>query len=317
MKKLLIAGVCAFGLVAGSAVSAMAEWAPSGPMKMMIAFKAGGGADTQARMIAEALEERHGWKVIPENVTGKGGANLARALKNEPNDGSAFGIAITDTFGYGMVSAGDKAGFTQADFTPLTTTAGFQMGVVALTSKGWNSWDDLVAAAKGGQEIRFGAMSPKLADLAYLLGQNAGIDLNIVMVKGGKGVMNGLNAGDLDIGWGAGIQAKAVKAGDMVNLVSGISSKLVVSPDAPTMGELGIDFNSDGYFLFTAPAGLSQEARDAIASAIGDIVNDPSTKAGGFIAKAFGGPVTISGAELDKVMADAESSAGALMAASE
>ena len=46
MKKLLIAGVCAFGLVAGSAVSAMAEWAPSGPMKMMIAFKAGGGADT-------------------------------------------------------------------------------------------------------------------------------------------------------------------------------------------------------------------------------------------------------------------------------
>ncbi|MEC8204989.1 MAG: sulfatase-like hydrolase/transferase, partial [Pseudomonadota bacterium] len=45
---------------------ALAEWKPSGPITMMIAFAAGGGADTQARMIAEELEKRHGWKIIPE-----------------------------------------------------------------------------------------------------------------------------------------------------------------------------------------------------------------------------------------------------------
>ena len=59
------------------------------------------------------------------------------------------------------------------------------------------------------------------------------------MVRGGKGVMNGLDAGDLDAGSGAGIQNKAVLAGDMVNLVSGLSIRLTVSPDAPTMAELG------------------------------------------------------------------------------
>ena len=317
MKKLLIAGIAALGLVAGSAFSAMANWAPSGPMKMMIAFKAGGGADTQARMIAEELEARHGWKIIPENVTGKGGANLARALKEEANDGTAIGMAVTETYGYNMVSAGAKAGYTQADFTAITTTAGFQMGVVALTSKGWNSWDDVVAAAKGGQDIRFGVMSPKLADLAYLLGQHTGVDLNIVSVKGGKGVMNGLNAGDLDVGWGAGIQTKAVLAGDMVNLVSGLSSRLTASPDAPTLAEMGIDFNADGYFMLSAPAGLSDEARDAIAAAVAEIVTDKSTKAGGFIAKGFGGAVVISGAELDAAMAADAEAAGALMAATE
>ena len=41
---------------------------------MMIAFKAGGGADTQARMIAEELEARHGWKIISE----QGPARAAR-----------------------------------------------------------------------------------------------------------------------------------------------------------------------------------------------------------------------------------------------
>jgi len=29
-----------------------ADWAPKGPIKLMIAFAAGGGADTQARLIA-------------------------------------------------------------------------------------------------------------------------------------------------------------------------------------------------------------------------------------------------------------------------
>jgi len=236
MKNLMLAAALTVASTA-SPLAAAADWTPPGPIKMMIAFKAGGGADTQARMIAEELEARHGWTIIPEQVTGKGGAVLARALKDEPADGTSIGILVTESLGYNMVAAGN-AGYTQADFTPLTTTAGFQMGVVALSSKGWKTFDEMIAAAKGGQEIRFGAMSPRLADLAYLLGKAHGVSFNIVMVRGGKGVMNGLNAGDLDAGWGAGIQTKAVLAGDMVNLASGLSTKLDATPDAPTMASV-------------------------------------------------------------------------------
>lgn len=317
MRRLLTAAVAAVGMAiaAPAAVDAASHgWKPSGPIKMLIAFKAGGGADTQARLIAEELEARHGWKVIPEQVTGKGGANMAAALKDMPNDGTVIGMAVTETFGYNMVSA-KKAAYTQADFTPLTTTAGFQMGVVALTSKGWKSWDDVVAAGKAGAELRFGAMSPKLADLGYMLGKANGIEFNIVMVKGGKGVMNGINAGDLDLGWGAGIQAKAVKAGDMINLVSGISKPLSVSPDAPLMSAVGVPYNADGYFLFTAPAGLPQDAREALSNAIAEIVNDPSIKVHGMLSKAFGGPVVIAGADLDNALAADEAAAADLMKA--
>lgn len=307
--KTAFAGLAALSI----SVPAMAsDWTPPGPIKMLIAFKAGGGADTQSRLIAEELEARHGWKIVPEQVTGKGGAVLAAAMKDMPNDGTVIGMAVTETFGYNMI-AGKKQAYSQADFTPLTTTAGFQMGLVAMTSKGWKTVDDMVAAAKVGQELRFGAMSPRLADLAYLFGQHIGVDWNIVSVKGGKGVMNGLNAGDLDVGWGAGIQTKAVLAGDMVNLASAITKPLDASPDAPTLQDLGFDLHSEGYFMFTAPAGIPDDARVAISDAIAEIVQDESTKANGIISKAFGGPVVIKGAELETLLAGEEADAKKLI----
>ena len=90
MKRIFKAAVAAVGFTA-LATSAMAEWTPPGPIKLMIAFAAGGGADTQARMIAEELENKLGWKFIPEQVTGKGGMNLAMAMKDQPNDGTVIG----------------------------------------------------------------------------------------------------------------------------------------------------------------------------------------------------------------------------------
>ncbi|MEY8837732.1 tripartite tricarboxylate transporter substrate-binding protein, partial [Cribrihabitans sp. XS_ASV171] len=245
-----------------------------------------------------------------------GGLNLANALKDAPADGTTIGMAVTETLGYNM--AASRTNMTPTDFTGITTTAGFQMGIVSLSSKGWKSFDEVVAAAKDGAELRFGVMSPKLADLAYLLGKAQGVEFNIVSVKGGKAVMDGVNAGDLDLGFMAGIQVKGVAAGDLVNLASALSVPLEQTPSAPTLKDLGVDYNADGYFVFIGPAGMPEDARAAMASAIADIVNDPDTKAGGLIKKAFGGATTIMGAELTEMLAsDHEVAADLLDAVSE
>ena len=314
MFQWLKAGAAALGIVAATALGAAADdWKPAGPVKLMIAFAAGGGADTQARLIAEELEATLGWSFIPEQVTGKGGLNLAAAMKSEANDGTVIGMAVTETLGYNM--AASNSGMTPADFTPITTTAGFQMGVVARSDKGWNTMADVVAAAKSGQDIRFGVMSPRLADLAYLLGKAQGVDFNIISVKGGKAVMNGVNAGDMDIGFMAGIQAKGVAAGDLVNLASALKAPLVQTPDAPTFADLGVDFSADGYFMFMGPAGMPDDARAALANAIKGVVENPETKAGGLIKKAFGGATVIMGGDLDAMVASDYASAGDLLKA--
>jgi len=104
--------------------------------------------------------------------------------------------------------------------------------------------------------------------------------------------MNGINAGDMDIGFMAGIQNKGVEAGDLVNLASAMSEPLKQTPDAPLFADLGVQYDGNAFFMLAGPGGMPDEARDALASAIADVVSDESTKAGGLIKKAFGGALT-------------------------
>ncbi|MCH1465924.1 MAG: tripartite tricarboxylate transporter substrate-binding protein [Alphaproteobacteria bacterium] len=301
MKSFVLSAAIAAVTMLGTATGALAEWKPNGPIKLMIAFAAGGGADTIARAVGDELQKRHGWEIQPQQVTGGGGLKLAAAMKSEPSDGTTIGMAITESYGYNMV-ANPGAGITLADVTPLTTVAGFQMGVVAKTSKGWKTIDDVIAAAKAGETLRFGTMTPKLSDLAFLLSDANNLNLNIVEVKGGKAVMNGVNAGDLDLGFMAGIQAKGVASGDLVNLASALTVPLAQTPEAPLMMDRGVPFGADGYFLFAAPPGLDPAARKALTDAIIEVVSDPSTKAGGIIKKAFGGTSIIKGSDVEALL---------------
>ncbi|MCP4187207.1 MAG: tripartite tricarboxylate transporter substrate-binding protein [Gammaproteobacteria bacterium] len=308
-------GIVIATLAASITVTNATEWSPSGPIKLMIAFRAGGGVDTQARLIAGDLQERHGWKIIPENLAGKGGAIMARTLKAEPADGLTIGMTVTEAITYSSI-ASRNAGYSVDDFTMLTTTTGSQMGLFAKTSRGWKTLPDLIAAIKGGQKITLGAMSPRLADGAYILARENGIDFTTVMVKGGKGALNGVLADDLDVGWGAGPQNKSVLAGDLVNLVSGESKPLKVSPDAPLLADFGVPYIMGAKFMFVAPAGLPEDARKVLTDAIIEVVSDPNTKVNAMINKAFSGVETISGSDLDKFMATLSAQDQALLDAS-
>lgn len=313
MKKILKAAVAAIGLAAMTTGAQADDWTPPGPIKLMIAFAAGGGADTQARMIAEELEAAKGWKIIPEQVTGKGGLNAVKALQGEPKDGTSIAMIVTETLGYNLAAA--NAG-DPSIATAITTTAGSQMAIVSMASKGYSTFADVIAAAKGGEEIRFGVMSPSLADLAYVVGKENGVEFNIISVRGGKAVMNGLTAGDMDVGFGAGIQARAVAAGDMVELASAKTGPLAGTPDAPNLSEFGSKFPNDTMFMIAGPGGMDPAARTAIAAAIAEVVTADGSKAGGFINKAFGGVDLRTGEELDAFVAGAFSNAGALLEAS-
>lgn len=314
MKKSTFA---AAAILAASAITgpALAEWKPKGPIKLMVAFRAGGGVDTQARLIIEGISKKKGWKITPQYHTGKGGAVLARKLKDEPKDGLSIGILVTEAFGYNMMVA-KKPGYSAKDFTFLTTTSGSQMGLVAKADRGWKTFKDVVAEAKKtGKTFKAGAMSQKLADGLYLLGKANGVKFNSVRFKGGKGVMNAVIAGDVDFGWGAGIQTKGVKSGALVNLLSGEKGKLNISPNAPLIKDLGVPYDFGAKFMFLAPAGISADARKAITDAIASVVNDKSTKANKFINRAFGGPVTISGEALEKLIEDGAKASLKLMKA--
>ena len=296
MKRLLPLGLLA---AVAFVPSAQAEWKPAGPITLNIGFKAGGGTDTQARLIGEALQAKKGWKFIYKNVTGKGGANLARTLKGGASDGLTLGMAVTSTFTYQPLIS-KKAGYSSSDFDYIITTAPTQMGLVVRADTGWKTVDDMVSAAKGGKQLKFAIMSPRLADAAYLIGEKYGIKFNNVKARGGRGVLNGLMAKDVDIGFIAGIHVKGVKAGELVNLLSAESSRLTMSPEVPTLKEIGIPYDFGVTFIVFAPKGVPADAKAAIAAAFTEVLSDENSKARKFVQRAFGTPPLQSGADLDK-----------------
>ena len=313
-RTLAAGALLSMSMASASLADGHGGWEPNGPIKLIIAFRAGGGADTSGRLIAEGIQDAKGWEIIPEQITGKGGVNALVALRDMPNDGTVIALVVTESLGYNAASARD-AGIEPSQFAGLTTTAGFQMGIVAKTEMGWNDIGDAIKAVKAGEELRFGAMSPKLADLAFLLGDANGIEFNIIEVAGGKAVMDGVVAGDMDLGFMAGIQAGGVASGELVNLASALSVPLKQSPEAPTMADYGLEFNADGYFVIVAPAGLPDDARMALTEAIVEASN--SGKAAEMISAAFGGTVNIMGEELDALLQNDFDAAGALIEAAQ
>src|SRR5262245_36497302 len=80
----LAAGAAALPIVSGSA---RAQTYPSRPVRLIVGFPPGGGADTTARIIAPWLSQRLGQPVIIENRPGASSTLAAQAVVNSPPDG--------------------------------------------------------------------------------------------------------------------------------------------------------------------------------------------------------------------------------------
>jgi tripartite-type tricarboxylate transporter receptor subunit TctC len=307
--------VAALALISSVALAQAQDWSPEGPVTVMIAFQAGGGADTMGRLLAQELADRNGWEMIPENVVGRGGAAMAEELADQPADGLAIGISVSEAMTYNLQAARNPS-YSLDDFEYLSAITGSQMGIIARADRGWTTLADVAAAAQAGEEISFGAMSQKLADGAYIIGNALGIEFTTVMVNGGRGGLNGVVAEDIDIAWAAGVQTAGVRAGDVVNLVSAENEALRVSPDAPLLSDFDVPFTFGVNFMVIAPDGLPEEVSATYQAAIAEILNDPDSELVGMISRAFSGPMVVQGDDLRALIDAGYEEAGALLEAS-
>lgn len=273
-------------------------WAPDGPVDMIIAFQAGGGADSLARLMAEEISDRHGWNIIPRNVPGRGGGIAAQEVANAPNDGTAIGFTVSESLTYTPQATRDP-GYALEDFAYLASITGTQMGMVAKPDRGFATIEDMIEAARGGETVTIGAMSPKLADAAYVLGKNNGVEFTIVMTEGGRGGINAVMASDVDAAWVAGAQAKSVASGDLINLASAEASPLRMSPDAPMLSEFNFPYDLGVRFLTIAPDGIPEEAQAAWIAAIAEVLADPESPLRQLTERVFSGPDSLQGAKLE------------------
>ena len=83
-RRTLTAGILAAPFVAGAA---LAQAWPTRPIRLVVPYPPGGGADTTARLIAEPMGAALGQPVVVENRGGAGGTIGAAEVARAPHDG--------------------------------------------------------------------------------------------------------------------------------------------------------------------------------------------------------------------------------------
>ncbi|SFF01944.1 Tripartite-type tricarboxylate transporter, receptor component TctC [Sulfitobacter brevis] len=280
MKSIIMVGAS----LAIFASPAFAEWKPDGPIRLWIGYGAGGGTDVQGRTLAKEIEALRGWKVIPENKAGDDGTVMSAQLKSEAPDGQTLGFAITTTYDFAPMNSDNLA---PEDFTYITTTAGSQMAVLARADSGWNTLEDLQAAANGGEQIVWANWGTQVEAGAELVARGLGISVNHLRTEGGKGALNALVSMDANVGWGGGVQKPLVEAGVLKILASAETGPVALDPEKPTLKDIGVDLNLGYQYIITAPAGMPEEIREEIASVVAEILANPESETRQFIEKQY------------------------------
>ena len=111
----------ASGLVAAPFVNpAFAQaWQPSGPIKMVVAYPAGGPTDAIARIVAADISGPLGQQVVVENVSGASGAIGTRAVAKAKPDGLTITFGNNQTHGNNMFMLKEPGYDAIKDFAPL------------------------------------------------------------------------------------------------------------------------------------------------------------------------------------------------------
>src|SRR5262245_59566516 len=94
---LLAAAGCATGVAWGQARSAPSTWKATHPLRLVVTYPPGGGADVTARGMTEALGEKLGQPVVVENRGGAGGMVGTASVFRAPPDGYTVLWGNTDT----------------------------------------------------------------------------------------------------------------------------------------------------------------------------------------------------------------------------
>ena len=278
----ILATVLAVALAPG-APSALAQAFPTKPIKVVVTFPAGGGADFVARAIAPRLTESLGQSVVVDNRAGAGGNIGAEAVAKSPPDGYTLllGAAGTMTISPNLY---DKVPFdTFRDFDPIGLAGSSPFVLVANPAVAANTLAELTAFAKANPgKLNYGSSgnggAPHLAGELYK--SMAGINIVHVPYKGLAPAITDLLGGQVQLLFAdVGLVAQHVKSGKLKAIAMTGRQRSAGLPEVPTMIEAGLPGYQAGtwYGLF-APAGTPKEIVTRVNADLVRIVATPEIR---------------------------------------
>ncbi len=284
MTTLKLIGSAACGATVAFASSlttttAHAQSWPAKPIRLVVAFSAGGTADIFARMIAPELSSALGQQFIVENRAGSAGAT-----------GSAF-VATAEPDGHTLLMCGSGPHITAPiinpnvgydpvrDFTHLAMIGGDGYVLIANADQGIKS----VAQMKATGRTSITTASPGTASLGHLLIEQAkrrtSLDLVHVPYKSSGDGINDLLGNHIGLVMSPVINAsEQIRAGKVTAIGLTAPERNAALPDVPTFKEQGFDVNGLTWFWLCGPKNLPAAVANSLSSEVRRIVKLPQIK---------------------------------------
>jgi tripartite-type tricarboxylate transporter receptor subunit TctC len=269
------------GLAAAPAARAQA-W-PSKPVRVVVAFTAGGTTDLLARGVGQQLSDKFKQPFIIDNKPGAGGNLGTEIVVRAPADGytlivnSVGPIAVNPTL-YAKLPYNPLT-----DLVPIAQIADVPNVLVLHPSVPAKTFDEFVAYAKANPG-KLNCSSTGIGTSSHLscfiLARRAGFEAVHVPYKGADALRD-LLAGRVQFMFATIPSVKAqIDAGSLRAIAVSSIKRSRSLPDVPTVAERGYPgFEAGSWFGFFAPKGTPPEVVATLNKAVNEIVGVPAMDA--------------------------------------
>ena len=253
------AGIAAVVVSTGTALAAVPGDYPLRPVRLLVPFAPGGGADALARILTPKLTEAMGQQWVVDNRGGAGGNIAAETVARATPDGYTvfMGFSTVLTVNPSLY----KLAFNmEKDLQPVTLLATAQYILVVHSGVPANSVKDLIAVLRQKpKSLNFasaGVGSP-LHLAAELFQRRAGVQMVHIPYKGGGPAAAAILGGEAHVLFGSVASSLPhVKSGRLKALATTGLKRSKVAPDLPTMEEAGFPgFDVTTWYSLMVPAG--------------------------------------------------------------
>jgi tripartite-type tricarboxylate transporter receptor subunit TctC len=210
---------------------------PSKPIRIIVPFTAGSGADAQARLYAQHLQADLKQNVLVENKPGANGVLALDYVKMQPADG--YTLTMGGAFLVVNPVMMKSVSYKPADFQPVAGSMQGPIGLVVGSDSPYHSVAELLAAAKAQHRpISMASYTGTYRLAGAWLAQVSGVPVTDVPYKGAGPVLSDLIGGHVEAAMvDFGSTQPLIREGKIRVLAVTSDKRLPDYPNVPTLAE--------------------------------------------------------------------------------
>ncbi|MEY4644005.1 MAG: hypothetical protein RLZZ596_836 [Pseudomonadota bacterium] len=256
---------------------------PEKPIKMIVAWAAGGGTDIAARVVAKHMSQQLGVAVVVENRSGASGMIGTEYVSAAAPDGYTIQYTVADSHSVNPHLFPAIRYDAVNGFVPVAVVGYNPCALIVNSKKGINSLDELIKAAKAvpGQLTfaTWGIGSGGHVRMAGLM-DAAGISFLHVPFQGSGPALAAVASGQIDaMIVPAGMAKVQAEAGRVRMLAIDTTKRVDIVPDVKTYDEQGFAINLRFWNAIFAPKGTPAAIVERLNSALNTALSKPEARA--------------------------------------